>query len=100
MSVKKRQKKTMETTNDKAIEEDLNKSNGDYSGDEDDADYLPPDTVQPEFSESEENSENEQENVVEVQQNVPRRFWSTKQMSLRGPNKLLLLIFIFGVPRS
>ncbi|VVC91306.1 unnamed protein product [Leptidea sinapis] len=72
---------------DAAIEAALNASDVEFSGDEDELEYLPPDSDGPSSSQSEEEqalSEEEQAND-EVFPSL-RQFWRTKEMVSRGPD--------------
>ncbi|XP_026323631.1 piggyBac transposable element-derived protein 3-like [Hyposmocoma kahamanoa] len=68
---------------DRAILEALDTSDGDFSGDEDEPEYLPPEVNEPSSSESEEEPSQPQVSHEEV---TSRQFWLSKEMISRGPD--------------
>ncbi|CAK1595020.1 unnamed protein product [Parnassius mnemosyne] len=72
--------------NDRDIEDILNKSDFDFSGSEDDNDYLPPEVVRA-LHQSDDSEEDEEENLTEAEpgRSAPL-FWRTKEMRCRGPD--------------
>jgi hypothetical protein len=79
--------------NEEQIARLLNDSDLDFSGDDDDDEYLPPEDLQG-LQESEESEEVEEEGMSgqgfddtdQVSHSTSRLFWRTQEMSHRGPD--------------